>query len=183
MGPKIYHLIHKFPPPVPILSQLDPVHTSKSYFLNIHLNIILRFTPVSPKWPLSLRFPHQNPEYASSIPNLYCLNETIFPLNRAKCICGTSAKIGNKNLTTIFFVWNMWRSGVTDPSIPGLRTGTRSVVGFIRQLLYPQGYNHQYRSHRKIGGSHSLSGSRGKYRNLCQWRETNSSPLIVHRGV
>ena len=31
-------------------SQLDPVHALTSYFLNIHLNIILRSTPWSPKW-------------------------------------------------------------------------------------------------------------------------------------
>ena len=31
------------------------------------LNIILPSTPGSPKWPLSLRFPHQNPVYASSL--------------------------------------------------------------------------------------------------------------------
>ena len=49
--------------------QLDPVHTPTSHFLKIHLNIILPFTLVSPKWSLSLRFPYQNPVYACPLPH------------------------------------------------------------------------------------------------------------------
>ena len=56
------------PPPVPILSQLDPVHAPTSHFLMIQPNIILPSPPRSSKWSVSLKFPHQNSVYTSALP-------------------------------------------------------------------------------------------------------------------
>ena len=70
-NPKVHYLIHKWPPPVPILSQLYPVNIPTSHFLKIHFNIILPSTPGPPQWSLSPRLPHQNPVYNSSLPHIW----------------------------------------------------------------------------------------------------------------
>ena len=68
-NPEVHYRIHKCPPPVPILSHLDSVHTRTYHFLKIHLTLVFPFKPWSPKWSFTVRFPHQNPVYASTLPH------------------------------------------------------------------------------------------------------------------
>ena len=72
-NPKFQYLIHKSPPPVLTLSQLDPINAPTSHFVKNHHNIILPSKPGSSKWSLSLRFPQQNPAYASPLPHTCCM--------------------------------------------------------------------------------------------------------------
>ena len=68
-NPKVNYRIHKCPPPVPTLSQIDLVHSPKSHFLKINPNVSLQSSPGTSKWPPSLRFPLRNPAYTSPLPH------------------------------------------------------------------------------------------------------------------
>ena len=64
--------------PLPILSQISPVHIPRSHFLKTHFKIILPSTPMFSKWSLSLNL---NP---SGFPTITLYAPILFPI-RATC--------------------------------------------------------------------------------------------------
>ena len=80
------------------------------------LNIILPSIPGSPKWSFSLRFPHQNPVYASPLPHMCYMP---CPAHSSRFITWTILREEHRSLSSSFcsFLHSPLTSSLLGPNI------------------------------------------------------------------
>ena len=70
--PKAHYRVQNSPPPIPILSQINPVDALSFYFLKMHFNIIPTSTSTCSKWSLPLISPQKpcmHPSFPPYVPH------------------------------------------------------------------------------------------------------------------
>jgi hypothetical protein len=95
-NPRVHYRIHKCLPPVPILSQINKVHSSPLHFLRIHLTssshlclglpsgLFSSGLPRSSKWSLLVRSLHQNPACTSPVSHTCHMPHPSHPWNEVE---------------------------------------------------------------------------------------------------
>jgi hypothetical protein len=97
--------VHSSPPSIPVCSQLNPVHTLKSYLFNIYFNSTFLSTLGSSKQS-RFRFPYPNPSHSRLVSSW---------LHYVKSNCGdtpwelSALRMGNVTLQTLKSNGDVWK--------------------------------------------------------------------------